>query len=97
MYQREISLMAIESISIPGYMDYYFWQIIGRQSGKAPQPGATPPQKDDNLAKPNYQYEKRQRDLANKKKQEEKRQKKLEKNQIPPSTDGDRPPEEKAE
>jgi len=29
------------------------------------------------LAKPNYQYEKRQRDLAKKKKQEEKRQQKL--------------------
>jgi hypothetical protein len=28
------------------------------------------------LAKPNYQYEKRQRDLARKKKQEEKRQRK---------------------
>ena len=31
------------------------------------------------MAKPNYQFEKRQRDLAKKKKQEEKRQKKLEK------------------
>jgi hypothetical protein len=29
------------------------------------------------LAKPNYQFEKRQRDLAKKKKQEEKRQKKI--------------------
>ena len=29
------------------------------------------------LAKPNYQFEKRQRDLAKKKKQEEKRQRKL--------------------
>jgi hypothetical protein len=29
------------------------------------------------LAKPNYQFEKRQRDLAKKKKQEEKRQKKV--------------------
>ncbi len=29
------------------------------------------------MAKPNYQYEKRQRDLAKKKKQEEKRQQKL--------------------
>jgi hypothetical protein len=49
------------------------------------------------LAKPNYQYEKRQRDLANKKKQEEKRQKKLDKSQVPPATDVDQPPEEKAE
>ncbi|MDQ1315889.1 MAG: hypothetical protein QG662_1998 [Pseudomonadota bacterium] len=29
------------------------------------------------MAKPNYQYEKRQRDMAKKKKQEEKRQQKL--------------------
>jgi len=35
---------------------------------------------DDKLAKPNYQYEKRQKDLAKKKKQEEKRLRKLEKN-----------------
>lgn len=32
-----------------------------------------------NLAKPNYQFEKRQKDLAKKKKNEEKRQRKLEK------------------
>ena len=31
------------------------------------------------MARPNFQYEKRQRDLAKKKKQEEKRQRKLEK------------------
>ncbi|MGP1676944.1 MAG: hypothetical protein ACTS6J_07265 [Burkholderiales bacterium] len=31
------------------------------------------------MAKPNYQYEKRQKDLAKKKKQEEKRLRKLEK------------------
>jgi hypothetical protein len=35
------------------------------------------------LAKPNYQYEKRQKDLAKKKKQEEKRLRKLEKNTTP--------------
>jgi hypothetical protein len=39
--------------------------------------------KDDKLAKPNYQYEKRQKDLAKKKKQEEKRLRKLEKNTVP--------------
>ena len=49
------------------------------------------------MAKPNYQYEKRQRDLANKKKQEEKRQKKLEKNQAPPNADGDAPSADKVE
>jgi hypothetical protein len=39
--------------------------------------------KDDKLAKPNYQYEKRQKDLAKKKKQEEKRLRKLEKHAAP--------------
>ncbi len=34
------------------------------------------------MAKPNYQYEKRQKDLAKKKKQEEKRLRKLEKNTV---------------
>ncbi len=38
--------------------------------------------KGDKLAKPNYQYEKRQKDLAKKKKQEEKRLRKLEKNTV---------------
>lgn len=52
--------------------------------------GAIPPSKDDNLAKPNYQYEKRQKDLARKKKQEEKRQRKLKK------TDADTQPPETA-
>jgi len=41
------------------------------------------------LAKPNYQYEKRQKDLAKKKKQEEKqeekRQRKLDKSNVPPA------------
>ncbi|MDS4039658.1 MAG: hypothetical protein RKP20_00570 [Candidatus Competibacter sp.] len=36
------------------------------------------------MAKPNYQYEKRQKDLAKKKKQEEKRQRKLDKSSVPP-------------
>ena len=35
------------------------------------------------MAKPNYQYEKRQKDLPKKKKQEEKRLRKLEKNTVP--------------
>ncbi|MBI2225906.1 MAG: hypothetical protein HYU44_13390 [Betaproteobacteria bacterium] len=34
------------------------------------------------MAKPNYQYEKRQKDIAKKKKQEEKRLRKLEKKQL---------------
>jgi hypothetical protein len=37
------------------------------------------------MAKPNYTFEKRQRDLAKKKKKEEKRQKKMEaRNELPP-------------
>jgi len=35
------------------------------------------------LAKPNYQYEKRQKDLAKKRKNEEKRQRKLERKNAP--------------
>jgi len=38
-----------------------------------------PSSKGDQLAKPNYSYEKRQRDLAKKKKQEEKRARKMNK------------------
>jgi hypothetical protein len=48
------------------------------------------PSKDDNLAKPNYQYEKRQKDLARKKTPEETRQRKLKK------PDGDTQPQETA-
>lgn len=40
------------------------------------------------MAKPNYQYERRQRDIAKKKKQDEKRQRKLERKQGQP---GDEP------
>jgi len=39
------------------------------------------------LARPNFQYEKRQRDLAKKKKQEEKRQRKLDKSKSESSDD----------
>jgi len=43
------------------------------------------------LAKPNYQYEKRQKDLAKKKKQEEKRQRKLDKSNVPPAETPNQP------
>ncbi len=43
----------------------------------APHHSARTPIRDIVLAKPNYQFEKRQRDLEKKKKQEEKRQRKL--------------------
>jgi len=53
----------------------------------------------DQLAKPNYQFEKRQRDLAKKKKQNEKRQRKLEKKDVatedsPEAKDAGGPPAE---
>jgi len=44
------------------------------------------------LARPNFQYEKRQRDLAKKKKQEEKRQRKLEKANTQPNNNPEQPP-----
>jgi len=52
-------------------------------------------QKDKILAKTNYSFEKRQKELAKKKKKEEKRQQKLEK-QKPPSEENESlsPPEE---
>ncbi len=37
------------------------------------------------MAKPNYSFEKRQRELAKKKKQEEKRQRKLDKDVVTPA------------
>jgi hypothetical protein len=51
--------------------------------------------KGDPLAQPNFQFEKRQKELARKKKQEEKKQRKLEErnpqpndNPVPPSDEG---------
>jgi len=43
------------------------------------------------VAKPNYQYEKRQRELAKKKKKEEKKQSLLEKKGLPAEDDTDQP------
>ena len=45
------------------------------------------------MAKPNYQYEKRQRDLAKKKKQEEKKQRKLDKSNTPSEETPNQPTE----
>jgi hypothetical protein len=44
------------------------------------------------LAKPNYQYEKRQKDMAKKKKQEEKRLRKLNKGNTQPQENPAQPP-----
>lgn len=41
------------------------------------------------MAKPNYQYEKRMKDLAKKKKREEKRQRKLDKKNLQPKESPD--------
>lgn len=49
------------------------------------------------MAKPNYQYEKRQKDLAKKKKQEEKRLRKLSKNVTEPTKPDEAPPPAEAE
>ncbi len=46
------------------------------------------------MAKPNYEFEKRQKDLAKKKKQEEKRLKKLSKKEEQQATDPGKPPGE---
>lgn len=43
------------------------------------------------MAKPNYQYEKRQRELAKKKKKEEKKQSLLEKKELPAEAETDSP------
>ena len=45
------------------------------------------------MAKPNYQYEKRQRELAKKRKKEEKRLRKLEQNKPQPVENPDQLPE----
>jgi len=49
------------------------------------------------LAKPNYQYEKRQRELAKKKKKEEKKQLLLEKKGLQPEAETDHPAETSAD
>lgn len=46
------------------------------------------------MAKPNYQFEKRQRDLEKKKKQDEKRQRKAEKKGPTTPADGESPEQE---
>jgi hypothetical protein len=49
------------------------------------------------MAKPNFQYEKRQRDLEKKKKKEEKKQRKLEKSNVAPEENTDQSGEESPE
>jgi hypothetical protein len=66
--------------------DRRFGRIL-RTSTSKPTSG-----KGEKLAKPNYQYEKRQKDLAKKKKQEEKRLRKLEKNTVPGVDNPDQAP-----
>jgi hypothetical protein len=46
------------------------------------------------LAKPNYQYEKRQRDLARTKKKEEKQRRKSDKRKIQPTENQNQSPDE---
>jgi hypothetical protein len=49
------------------------------------------------MAKPNYQYEKRQRELAKKKKKEEKKQMLQEKKELPAEAETDQPTDTEAE
>jgi hypothetical protein len=53
--------------------------------GAAGRSGSNTCRQGDKLAKPNYQYEKRQKDLAKKKKQEEKRLRKINKTGVQPA------------
>ncbi len=46
------------------------------------------------MAKTNYSYEKRKKELAKKKKKEEKRQRKLDKNNIQPKEKSEQSPDE---
>ena len=45
------------------------------------------------MAKPNFDFQKRQKEIAKKKKNEEKRQRKLDKNAVKPGEDQGRPAE----
>ena len=49
------------------------------------------------MAKPNYQFEKRQKDIAKKKKNEEKRQRKLDKKNVQSSANPEQSPEQPAD
>jgi hypothetical protein len=70
------------------------YRITDRRFGRILRTSTIKPTswKDDKLAKPNYQYEKRQKDLAKKKKQEDKRLRKLEKNTDPTVDNPDQAP-----
>jgi hypothetical protein len=51
-------------------------------------------QEDKALAKPNYQFQKRQKELQKKKKMEEKRQRKLERSSAQSAATPEQPPEQ---
>jgi hypothetical protein len=53
--------------------------------------GSNPTKRRTLLAKPNYQFEKRQKELAKKRKQEEKQKRKAAKNESPPAEGGSSP------
>jgi len=76
---------------VPGRRRFF---LTKRRFGRILRTSTTKPvgRKGGKLAKPNYQYEKRQKDLAKKKKQEEKRLRKLEKNLIAGVGTPDQPP-----
>ena len=66
---------------------------LPRSLGKPPTTTFT---QDDTVAQPNYQYEKRQKDLAKKKKKEEKLQRKLASKEAHVPENATQPPQEEA-
>jgi len=54
---------------------------------REPRPGHETTERKNGMGKPNYQFEKRSRELAKKKKKEEKRLRKLSEKGAPPATD----------
>ena len=66
---------------------------IGRRNGLSCRFSANPHERDRHLAKPNYAFAKRQRDLAKKQKREEKRKRKLGPEEPAPAADAPQPPE----
>lgn len=65
-------------------------------SGLSPIPAGGTASKGNLLAKPNYQYEKRQRDLAKKNKKEEKRRQKLASKATASESENDNPEQPEA-
>ena len=77
-----------ESISF-GLFNPYEWNSLQKKIDSSDSSASKISLGGNNLAQPNFQYEKRQKDLIKKKKQEEKRQRKLDKNKTEPEENPD--------